>query len=735
MAFDVSTSDSDHDSVNPETTPQNRRATGGRSTRIRHLPVRAAKAAAWVLAPTFLFTAFAQQPAAPAATSSEAKPSAQQLPSEPEPNLTGPLFMRPGQRNFAKPPGAFPNIFAPYISSNVPPPVTVNAGDLSSFMRNGKIYLSLADAVVLGLKNNYDIAIQRDNLNIADTDLLRAKAGGSLQGVPSGLVQGTLGGNSANTNSLISGGGPGGTSIAVGGAGAGAGGIVSTTAGAGPTPEQMDPTLTSKLQWERTTTPEASPFLSGGASKLRTTNNQYNFNYDQGFISGTSLTLGFNNTRLASNNGFNVYSPVLQSGFQAMVTQHLLKGFGPSINGRFIIEAKNNRRISDSAFRQQILYTVNQIEDIYWQLVSDYQDVQAKQRALDQSKQLLADNQKQLQIGTMAPLDVTKAQNEVAGDTQGLITAQSALEFQQLIMKQAISRNLKDPVIASAPLIPTDRVSLAETPEERTPVEKLVKEAYANRPEIEQAVLNLKNDKITLKAVKNGLLPTVDVYGFYNSDALGGAPNANCNRQFLGTACDVPAVGYGTVFQNLFNNSGPDKGVGVNISIPIRNRIARAQEERAELEYQQAQMRLQQLYIQVRIQVINGQFALTNDRAAVQAALAAEKYNRQSYEAEVKKLHLGASTTANVLLQQRNLAAAENNVISTEATYAKDRASLEQLLAETLNRYHIKLSDAVTGNITEQPLIPGIKPAKASPEPPMPGQQQRLQEIEHPPQK
>lgn len=690
-----------------------------------------AKAAACVVSTAFLFTAFAQQAPSPAAHQSGNPPAQQNLPSVPEPNLTEPLFMRSGERDFSKPPRAFPNIFAPYISSNVPPPVTVNVGDLSALMRDGKIYLSLADAVILGLENNYDIAIQRYNLDIADTDLLRAKAGGSLLGVSSGLVQGTLGGNGVNSNSLISGGGPGGTSVAVGGAGAGAGGIVSTTAGAGPTPEAFDPTLTGKVQLERTTTPESSPFLSGGAPTLRTTNNVYNFNYNQGFISGTSLALGFTNSRLASNNGFNVYSPTLQSGFQAMITQHLLNGFGPGINGRFIVEAKNNRRISDSAFRQQILFTINQIENIYWQLVSDYQDVQSKQRALDQSKQLLVDDKKQLEIGTMAPLDVTQAENQVASDTQGLITAQSSLEFQQLLMKQAISRTLKDPTITAAPVIPTDRVSLAATPEERTPVADLVKQAYANRPEIEQAVLNLKNDKITLKAVKNGLLPTVDLYAFYNSNALGGSPNADCNRQFLGSACDVPVISYGTVFRNLFNNSGPDKGVGVNVSIPIRNRIARAQEERAELEYRQAQMRLQQLYIQIRIQVINGQFALTNDRAAVQAALAAQQFNRQSYDAEVKKLHLGASTTANVLLQQRNLAAADNNVISTEATYAKDRASLEQLLAETLDRYHIQLSDAVSGKVTEQPRIPGIRPASASPEPEMTGQQQRLHETEH----
>jgi outer membrane protein TolC len=271
-------------------------------------------------------------------------------------------------------------------------------------------------------------------------------------------------------------------------------------------------------------------------------------------------------------------------------------------------------------------------------------------------------------------------------------------------------------------------------PEERTPVEELVQKAYANRPEIEQNILNLRNDEITLRAVKNNLLPTVDLYGFYGASALGGAKSPFCSTEFFGpTACNVPTVGYGTVFSDLFKSSGPDKAAGINVNIPLRNRTGQALQARALLEYRQAEMRLQQLYIQVRIQVINGQYALTQDRAAVQAALAAREYNSQSYQAEVKKLRLGASTTANVLQQQRNFATAENNVISTEATYAKDRASLEQLLAETLDQYGIQLSDAVSGTVTREPIIPGLEPAKAAPEASVPGQQQQLQHTEEMP--
>ncbi len=408
---------------------------------------------------------------APPATATA--PPAPGLPPTPVPNYTQPLSMRLGSRDFTRPHQVFPNFLKTWEPITVEAPVTSNSQRLDALVHNGKIYLSLADAIVLGLENNYDIAIQRYNLDIADTELLRARAGSSLLGVSAGLVQGTLGGTGSTSSSLTSGGGPGGTSTASGGAAAGAGGINVSTNGQGPVPEVLDPVLTGTLQLERTTTPEATPFASG-APTLNQNSDTYNFNYNQGFITGTQLQVAFNNSRITNDSIFNAYSPELQSTFRATVTQHLLNGFGPGINGRFILEAKNNRRITDSAFRLQILYTINQIENIYWVLVSDYEDVQARQRALEQSTRLASDNRKQLQIGTLAPLDVLNADNQVSTDTQALITSQTSLEYQQLIMKQAISRNLSDPALSGAPVIPTDRVSLLEMPEERTPVEDLV---------------------------------------------------------------------------------------------------------------------------------------------------------------------------------------------------------------------------------------------------------------------
>ncbi len=650
--------------------------------------------------------------------------TAEGLPPEPQPNPTQPLFMRPTPRDFTRPRGYFPNPISPYTATTADRPRFTNTPRLNDILRDGRIFLSLNDAITLALENNFDIAIQRYNLDIADTDILRSHAGATLLGVNAGLVTGTIGGA---TQSLSSGGGPGGTSVSSGGAAAGASGLSLSTNQGGPLPELLDPFVTGTIELQRQYTPQPSPLFTG-TSRLDTNTNQYNFGYSQGFLTGTSAQLTFNNSYTSTGNPFQVFSPQTQSTFQLQLNQHLLRGFGTGINGRFIVQAKNNRRVADSAFRQQVLYTVNQVETIYWGLVSAYEDVQSRQRSLAQSTQLAADDRKQLEIGTLAPLDVVNAQSQVASDQQGLTAAKSTLEYQQLVMKQAISRNLEDPVLTNAPVVPTDRVNLLETREETMPVDDLVRRAEANRPEIEQALLALKNDEITLKGEKNGLLPTVDAFAFYGGSALGGSPNPLAGTSSFGGAATPPPapVGYGTVFQNAFNNTDPNKGAGLSLNIPIRNRQAQSEQARSVLEYRQQQLRVQQLYVQVRMQVVNSQFALTNDRAQVAAADAAREFAFQSQDAEQRKLRLGASTTANVLQQQRNLATAEDNLINARATYAKDRAQFDNILADTLDKYGISLGDAVSGVVTQTPSIPGLIPATQEKQPnptlPTPGQ-------------
>jgi outer membrane protein len=657
------------------------------------------------LAATFLTLAasvpsgFAQQ--APTASTNKA---ASALPSAPVPTQTEPLMLRQSDRDFSKPSG---RLLGDPI--NMYRPTTIAKADfnnsvrLQDLVKDGKIYLSLSDAIALALENNYDIAISRYYLDIADVDLLRAKAGSSLRGVGAAVLENTQGGTS---QTLSQSGAPG----TVSGATTGSEGIVLTTDGVGPAPEQRDPVIGGALQFDRQESPQTNSF----SPRSFTNTDTYNFTYAQGFSPGTALNLSWNNSRTTTTNFFSSYSPQVLSSFNAKVTQHLLQGAGIWVNSRFIYEAILDRRITDSTFRLQILTTVNQVENIYWVVVSAYEDVQAKERSLEQSTKLGNDTRKQLDIGTMAPLDVVQADSTVATDKQALISSQSNLNYQQLVLKQAIARNLNDPALVAAPIIPTDRVNLDPLPEEKQTPDELAQVAFKNRPELEQAVLSIKKDEITLRGARQNLLPTLDVYGYYGAQGIGGAFNpASCQIAIaFGEPCTPFATsGYSDALGNLVNSSSPDKGIGFNFQIPIRNRTAQADQARSLIEYRQAEMHLEQLYTQIRMQVVAQQYALANDRAQVQASIAAEDYARQSLDAEQKKLRLGASITANVLLQQRNLAVAENARITANLTYAKDRALLYQVLASTLQHYGINMNDAATGKVGTAPVIPGLQPA------------------------
>ncbi len=654
---------------------------------------------------------YAQQ--VPGAGANAPDKAASELPSAPSVVLTEPVNLRPSLRDFSKPAGRFlGNPINMYRPTSIGKASFQNSVRLTDLVKDGKIYLSLSDALALTLENNFDIAIARYDLDIADTDLLRTRTGAQPLGAPSGLITGTLG---SSPTILSTGGGPGGTSVGSGGAGSGAAGLLLNTQGAGPATESLEPSVSGAIQFDRMHSPSTN-FISGGTS----TTNTYNFAYNQGFVTGTALQFGFNNSYAATSNGTTLYSPLLSSSFKATLTQHLLQGAGIWVNKRFIYQARNNRRITDASFRQQILYTVNQVETIYWGLVQAYEDVQAKQRALAQSSKLASDDRKQLEVGSVAPLQVVQDDMNVNNDKQALISAQNSLNYQQQIIKQAVARNLNDAALFTAPVIPTDRVTVEEIPEEKQPVEELVQQAFQQRPELEEAVLALRNDEITLKGARRGLLPVFDVYGYMAGQGIAGSVNKNCSTQFYGNNCStlLPSIGdWTSAANNAFNNSAPDKGVGFSLSIPLGNKYAQSVQARSLMEYRQAELRLEQLYTQIRMQVVNAQSALINDRAQVQAAIAALDYNKQNVDAENTKLRYGSSTTAIVMLQERGLATAEDNLIAARAAYAKDRAGLYQMLATTLQHYGINLEDAASGEIKAAPVVPGVTPFKETKEP------------------
>jgi outer membrane protein len=611
--------------------------------------------------------------------------------------------------NYARPKGYFPNPLAPYTAREIAPPDLTNSPKLDQLMRDGKIYLSMDDAVALALENNLDIAIQRYNMAIADTDVLRAKSGANnFLGVNFGVVQNTPGGGVGGLSGTV-GSGPGGTSAGAGGIGAGSLGITSTE-GLGPTITSFDPMLTGTAQFDHAKFIPTSPF-SGTAQNTTTAN----FSYLQGFATGTQVQVGFTNSRTTTNSLFSTVSPALSSGFKFTLTQHLLQGFGFASNDRLIRITKNNREISDVAFRLQVITTVDQIENLYWNLVYAYENVRVAQESLAFAQKTLSDNQKQVEIGSLAPIEVVRAQNSVAADQQSLIQAQTNLDLQQLLMKNALSRTLQDPTLVNAEVIPTTTMALPQT-EPVVPTQDLINEALQHRADLVENRIDLVNRGISVKALRNALLPSLDLFAYYGGSGTGGAQNPDyiCVTQPGSSFCTgfqpTAPVSYGSTLNELVNSSAPDKGVGLTLTIPIRNRSAQALQVRSELEYRQAEMRMQQLENQIRIEVRNAQFAATQNNAAVKSAEAAVALAKQSLDAEQKKFALGASTSTLVLQNQSQLATAESNLVSAMAAYEKAQIELDRATGLLLEHAGIVTSDAESGDVTHMPKVPFVKP-------------------------
>jgi outer membrane protein len=612
---------------------------------------------------------------------------------------------------YVKPASHFPNLIGPYIARQVPEPTFGNTPRLETLMKDGKLMLSLSDAVTLALENNLDLAIARYNLNIADTDILRAKSGASVRGVATGLVQGTPGGGIGGFGTGASGAGAGGTTGGAGGAGTGASGLVESTLGTGAPVDTYDPILNAGLRIEHGTFPLSSNVLSGQVPFLQQNLGIANFNYFQAFRSGTSMSVDFDNSRSTDNTTTSTLVPQVQSGFRFTLRQRLLSGFGLGPNTRFIRIAHNNREISDVAFRNQVIATVSQIQNIYWDLVNAYEDVRVKERSLALADKTLSDDREQVKLGALAPIEVLRAESEVAARNQDLLLSQNELQLQELLIKNAITRDLSDLVVASAPVVPTDTMSISEQ-EAVTPVQDLIGDALSHRPELAEARIDLHNRDLSRKATANAMLPTMDLIAWYGASGIAGEQNLNNTSLPPGT---ISRSGFPNAFATLFRNDFPDYAIGLNITIPLRNRAAQADEIRSQLEYRQAQLRLQQLQNQIGIEVRNAQFALQQNRARVNTSRKARELARQTLEIEQKKYGLGASTSYQVLQFQRDLAQAESNLVTAMSAYEKSRVELDRVTGLTLSHSGIELQDAESGHVGVVPSLPGVAPRSDPP--------------------
>ena len=591
-----------------------------------------------------------------------------------------------------------PKIVDPYTPMHVEEPMLTNSTRIDQLMQDGKLMLSLDDAISLALENNLNINIARFVPWIQQTQLLKAKAGGIPQ--------------FGNTQQVVLGSSP---SVS------------------------FDPIVTADFGWQHANIPVNNPFTAGtGTNAVPVVNANtafVNLGYTQGFHTGTNLSVVFDTARNTSNEPDLFFNPAITPVMTATLSQPLLNGFGILPNTRYIIEARNNIKVANSQFAQQVIATVTQTSNDYWELVFDRENVKVQEAAVGVSQKLYSDNKKQLEIGTMAPLDVLTAESQLATDQQNLIVAQTTKLQQETVLLNDIAKNLLAKDVAGIEIVPTTAIA---TPDlvENIQLQDAVQEAWSKRPELFQANLNLKNAGIEVKATQNGLLPVLDAFVQYTSQGLNGnqltttqvgntfiadtgAPLVDANGNiitvggvpaFTGVPLTTTTVGHGGLsdaLKNVFQNQFPTYAVGLNLTLPIRNRSAQSDSARAQLDERQQTVQYRQTENTIVINVRNALIALQQDRAQVAAAEKARTLAQQTLDAEQKKYQLGSSTSYNVVLRSRDLTAAQGTALRAQANLAEALVNFNQAMGRTLEVNHITVADALRGGGGREPLIPG----------------------------
>src|SRR5690348_1435118 len=608
------------------------------------------------VSPVFAQNPPQEAPSTPAPQTQQAQPPAQPA--------MAPVSLGLAKYNFTKGPRAFPNILNPYKPISIAQPQLTNSPKIEQMIHDAKLELSLQDAIELALENNIDIVVARYNPWLADTSILKAKAGGFGYVTPGSAFVGSS---------------------------------------AGFTQASYDPFITASVSLDDRSTPVNNPFLSGTGTATLTSLVSHTANYNtqisQGFTSVTNLTVAWDNQRGSSTSAFNTFNPFTQSSLSIAISQQLLRGFGTYIGRRNLMIAKNNRKIADLAFAQQAITSVTNVINAYWELVYARENVQVQQQAVSVAEKLYNDNKKQLEIGTMAPLDVTRAESELATDRQNLIVAQTVQMTDQQALMNLISKDPLSPNLVNVEIIPKDQPTPPAAIEAPS-FEASVKEAFANRPDLREETYNLENAGIDVRATKNALLPALTLTGQYSSVGLSG-------NSIDTTTGVVTKDGWSTTQSQIFHSDFPDYFAQLTLQLPLRNRSAQADNQHAILLQRQLQAQMQQLKNAALLDVRSTYVALEQNRARVEAASKARELQQQTFEAEQKKYQLGASTVYNVILTQRDFIAAQGTELRALADLVEAKANYERALGRTLDVNRISIADAKSGKVEEDTLIPG----------------------------
>ena len=581
--------------------------------------------------------------------------------------------------------------FSQYRPSNVPELDLTNSPRLQNLIREGKLYISLRDAIALAIENNLDLASFRYNFPIAQTDYQSTKAGSPVRGVDTSVVQAyTQGGFSGGASS----GGGGG-----GGAAAGAGGIVQSTLGAGTAVSSFDPFLNFRGFVDHNVTQEPNQAQIGVPIFKQNTIEGLVF-FTEAFPMGTSMNINYQGQRLTNNSPYFAINPELFSNFQLQITQQLLAGFGLSTNERYMQIAKKNIQITDQAFRAQVIATVSQVENIYWDLVSAYQDEQIKERLLSFAQKTLSDDQHQLELNAIPAMQVTKDQSDVATSEGDLTVARATLRLNELLIKNALTKT-DDPTIDEMPVIPLD-TKATDDPNATKSIDDLIAEAEKKSPDAAENEMAMQNAEASLKSIKSELLPQLNVYGAYAGSGTAGPKNPNCALGPQQCASVVP-VGFPDMFLNTFNYTAPEYQFGMTLSINLRNRVAKADQFRAVLEFRRKQIAYEESKKTIRFAVRNAQFALQQAQARVVAAQKARDLAQHTFEITEQQQQLGSKSSYETLLAQHDLGVAESALVAAQTLYEKAKVLLDQSTGTTLEQTGVFIEDAKSGVVTHMP--------------------------------
>jgi len=584
-----------------------------------------------------------------------------------------------------------------------------NSDRYNALIKDGKLYLSLQDAIALALENNLDIELERYGLRMADADLWRAQAGSLLRGVPLSVQEGPEGTggpvetppgsappltpssstiidtsvNQAQTDLSITGSAPLSSGTAV---------------------PSFDPVLTGLVGAAYSDTPQSDEVQTGYGFLVEHSMGE-NLGFQEGFSSGAFLNLGYTNLRQSYNNGELSYNPYTASSLGLTLTQPLLQGFGLGLNRRFIRIAKNNERISDLVFRQQLISTVSNIIRLYWDLVSLNQDVQVKRDSLTLAEKLLADNKVHVEVGTLAPLEVLRAEAEKAQAQQALSNSESLVLEQELILKNALTRTgTADPQIASARIVPTDHIEVPES-EQLPTLEDLTATALRDRPDLAAGQVQVENTQMALKGSRNALLPSLNLVASAQGNGLAGPVNTYPIPGVAFTPIVDPNLvgGYGTALSQVFRGKYPDYGLALQLDVPLRNRTARADLARDQLQLRQSEVRLRELQNQVRVQVEAALIALRQARSSHQAAVQTRLLQEKALDDMRQQFEVGVARSYDVILNQRDLAQARSNEVVTQSDYIRARTALDRATGMTLQSNNVILDDAFRGQVLRPP--------------------------------